>query len=389
MKSSSQGWNTRLVHAGERRPHPAGAVSMPIYQSSTFVQSDAETTYDSVKYIRLNNLPNQVVVADKLANLEGAEAGLVAASGMAAISAALLGVLRRGDHVLAQDVLYGGTRTFLAQDLPELGIEVDFVSSDDVSDWRSRLRPQTKVVYVESLTNPLLHVTELEAIARFAREAKLISIIDNTIPTPLYFRPIEHGFDLVVHSATKFLNGHNDIVAGGLVGRRELVEKALHKLNLLGGCLDPHACMLLHRGMRTLKLRLDHQSGSALALARHLAKHPAVARVYYPGLAEHPSHERAAKWMEGFGALLSFRLEKGPDAALKLLQSLGIALHAPSFGGAETLITRPATSSHAGLSPKERERLGLDAGLLRVAVGLEDAVDLCRDFDQALDRAGA
>jgi cystathionine beta-lyase/cystathionine gamma-synthase len=308
---------------------------------------------------------------------------------MAAITSALLSLLRRGDHLLAQDVLYGGTRTFLSEDLPQLGVEVEFVAEDDAAAWQRRVRPNTRAVYVESLTNPLLHVTDLLGIARMARAAQLVSIIDNTIPTPLYFRPIEHGFDLVVHSATKFLNGHSDIVAGAVLGRRELVERALHKLNHLGGSLDPHACMLLHRGMRTLKLRLDHQSATALELARRLAQHRGIGAVYHPGLPAHASHGRAAQYFDGYGALLSFRLEKGRDVADKFLRSLRLALFAPSFGGTETLITRPATSSHAGLCEADRARLGLDDGLLRVAVGLEDAVDLCRDFDAALHRVGA
>ena len=384
MSHDDHGFNTRLVHAGEPRPRSMGAVAMPIYQSSTFEQEPGNVEYGSLKYIRLNNLPNQTAIADKLAVLEGAEAGVVTGSGMAAVSTALLSVLKSGDHLLAQDVLYGGTRTFLAQDLPRLGIEVSFVAEDDPAAWEAARRENTRAVYVESLTNPMLHVGDLPGIAAFARERGLVSMIDNTIPTPLYFRPIEHGFDLSIHSATKFLNGHSDIVAGVILGSKELVGHAVHALNHLGGSLDPHACSLLLRGLRTLKLRMEHQARTAQRFAEFLVAHERVETVYYPGLESHPSHERAKRWMDGYGALLSFRVHGGADAAERVLRAVKLPIDAPSFGGVESLITRPAGSSHAGLSDEERDRLGITPSLLRVAVGIEDAEDLIADFDQAL-----
>jgi cystathionine beta-lyase/cystathionine gamma-synthase len=384
MKQKFEGWNTRLVHEGEISPKSEGAVSMPIYQSSTFLQPDGDVSYNDLKYIRLNNLPNQVVVAEKLARLEGAEAGLVAASGMAAISAALLGVLQAGDHLLAQDVLYGGTRSFLTDDLCRMGIEVSFVEGDTVAEWESALRPNTRAVYVESMTNPLLRVIDLVGVAAMARDHGAVSLIDNTVASPLYFRPLDRGFDLSLHSATKYLNGHSDIVAGAVLGRADLVEATLNRLNHLGGSLDPHACSLLHRGVRTLQLRLSHQSRVAQALAEFLHDHVAVDEVYYPGLPSHPDHLRARELFDGFGALLSFRLTAGESAAERLVRAVQLPAHAPSFGGLESLVTRPATSSHAGLSAEARARQGIDGGLLRVAVGIEDAVDLIADFDQAL-----
>jgi len=237
---------------------------------------------------------------------------------------------------------------------------------------------------VETLTNPLLHVTDLKGLAAFAREEGLLSLIDNTIATPLYFRPMEVGFDLSIHSATKYLNGHSDIVAGAVLGSKELVGRALHKLNHLGGSLDPHACFLLHRGIKSLKLRLDHQSQTAATLANFLNEHARVERVLYPGLPGHPTHARASELLDGHSALLSFSVAGGTPGAQRVLERVRLPHGAPSFGGMESLITLPASSSHAGVSAEERQRLGIDDGLIRVAVGIEDAEDLIADFDQAL-----
>ena len=398
MDRPSTGWNTRLVHAGEQESHSEGAVTLPIYQSSTFLQGET-AEYDRLRYIRLNNLPNQEVVARKLADLEGAEAGLVTGSGMAAISAALASVLRSGGqalvrrltalaHLLAQDVLYGGTRTFLAEDLPRWGIDVEFVAAEAVEGWSERIRPNTRAIYVETLTNPLLRMIDLEGVAHLARENGLLSLVDNTLATPLYFRPLERGFDLVIHSATKFLNGHSDLVAGGLVGKGEHVEAARHRLNHLGGTLDPHAAWLLHRGMKTLRLRLDAQSATAQLLAEFLEQHSAVDSVSYPGLLSHPDQVRIRELLDGFGALLSLRVRGGAEAARRLVRALRWPAHAPSFGGLESLVTIPASSSHSGLEPTERRRLGITDDLVRVAVGIEDVDDLIADFDAALTGLG-
>lgn len=387
MEDGPQGLNTRLVHAGELQPRPEGAVSMPIYQSSTFLQGDA-SDYDSLRYIRLNNLPNHQVLGRKIADLEEAEAGLVTGSGMAAITAVLASELEAGDHLLAQDVLYGGTRAFLAQDLPRWGVEVEFVADEDAEQWQRRLRPNTKAVYVETLTNPLLRMIDLEGIAALARAEGLTSIIDNTVTTPLCFRPLQWGFDIVLHSATKYLNGHTDLVAGAVAGSAVRVDAVRHRLNHLGGTLDPHACFLLHRGMKTLKLRLDAQSATALRLAERLERHPAVSTVNHPGLESHPDHARASSMLDGYGALLSLRVRGGAEAARRLVESLRWPCDAPSFGGVESLVTRPAGSSHSSLSPAEREAQGIHDDLVRVAVGIEDASDLVADFERALDGLG-
>jgi cystathionine beta-lyase/cystathionine gamma-synthase len=374
---------TKLIHAGEPRPRPERAVAMPIYQSSTFEYTGA-SDYHDVQYIRLNNTPNHVALHAKLAALEGTEQALVAASGMAAISSTLLSLLSAGDHVLAHDGLYGGTFDFLTKDLPRLGITCTFVDASRPETWASQVTPRTRVFYVETMTNPLVQVVALDQVARFARERGLVSITDNTLATPINFRPVEHGFDLVVHSATKYLNGHSDIVAGAVAGRAGLVGPVKHKLDHLGGSLDPHACFLLQRGLKTLALRVRYQSQSALELATYLARHPRVAQVNYPGLERHPHHARAKQWFAGMGGLMSFELVDGLPGAEQLFQRLKLPISAPSLGGPETLITRPATTSHAGLPAEVRRRQGITDGLVRLSVGLESTQDLIEDFAAAL-----
>lgn len=258
---------TKLVHAGEPKPLICGAVSMPIFQSSTFEYAGA-AGYDDLRYIRLNNTPNHIALHQKLAALENAEAALVTASGMAAISTTLLTLLSSGDHLLAQNCLYGGTHDFLTRDFGAVGISFDFIDGDDPDSWKQKLRTNTKAIYVETMTNPLLQVADLKAVVEFAAAHGIVSVIDNTFASPLNFRPPEWGFDLSLHSCTKYLNGHSDIVAGAIIGRTALIEKITHKLNHLGGSLDPHACFLLHRGIKTLAVRVRHQNKSALKVAR-------------------------------------------------------------------------------------------------------------------------
>jgi len=374
---------TKLIHAGEPRPRHERAVTLPIYQSSTFEYA-GQTDYHDVQYIRLNNTPNHIALHAKIAALESTEAALVTSSGMAAISSTLLSLLSTGDHVLAHDGLYGGTFDLLTKDLPRLGITCTFVDAGRPETWAAQVTPRTRVFYVETLTNPLVQVVALDDVARFARERGLVSIIDNTIATPINYRPVEHGFDLVVHSATKYLNGHSDIVAGAVAGRGELVAGVKHKLDHLGGALDPHACFLLQRGLKTLALRVRHQNQSALELAGFLARHPAVAQIHYPGLERHPHHARAREWLTGMSGLMSFELAGGVAAADQLFQRLALPIVAPSLGGPETLITRPATTSHAGLPPEIRRRQGITDGLIRLSVGLEATQDLIDDFAAAL-----
>ncbi|NIS70076.1 MAG: PLP-dependent transferase [Proteobacteria bacterium] len=383
MTKTYENIETKLIHAGEPRPPIGGAVSMPIFQSSTFEYA-GQASYHDIKYIRLNNTPNHMALHRKLASLENAEEALVTSSGMAAISTTLLTVLSSGDHLLAQDCLYGGTHDLITKDFAAFDISFDFLGGDDPDSWKVKIRPNTRAIYVESMTNPLLQVADLKAVVEFAKAHGLISLIDNTFPSPINFRPAEWGFDLSLHSCTKYLNGHSDIVAGAIIGRADLIEKIRHKLNHLGGSLDPHACFLLHRGLKTLAVRVKHQNESALEIAKFLEDHPAIAKVNYPGLEGHPGHRRACELFDGFSGMLSFELKGGVDSAKRFMQKTTLPIIAPSLGGVETLITRPATTSHSGLSPGERQRLGISDGLIRTSVGLEATDDMIADFEQAL-----
>ena len=374
---------TKLIHAGEPEPLIGGAVSMPIFQSSTFEYAGA-SNYHDLKYIRLNNTPNHIALHQKLAALENGEGALVTSSGMAAISATIMTVLSSGDHLLGQECLYGGTHDFFSKDLPKLGISFDFINGDEPDSWEGKIRPNTKAIYVETMTNPLLQVADLKAAVEFAKAHEIVSIIDNTFATPINFRPAEWGFDLSLHSCTKYLNGHSDIVAGAVIGRADMIEQITHKLNHLGGSLDPHACFLLHRGLKTLAVRMKYHNESALKIARFLESHEAVEKVNYPGLKNHPGHERAKGLFDGFSGMLSFELRGGVEAAEDFMQKTTLPFIAPSLGGIETLMTRPVTTSHAGVAPEDLKRLGISDSLIRLSVGIEATEDLIDDFDQAL-----
>jgi cystathionine beta-lyase/cystathionine gamma-synthase len=374
---------TKLIHSGEPSPRIEGAVSMPIFQSATFAYR-GETNYHDLRYIRLNNTPNHVALHRKLAAIESAEAALVTGSGMAAISTTLLTLLSAGDHMLAQDCLYGGTHDLLTAELPRLGIAIDFIDAADPQTWRNRVRANTRAIYVETISNPLMQVGDLAAVVKFAREHNLVSIIDNTFASPVNFRPAESGFDLSLHSCTKYLNGHSDIVAGAVIGPAKLVEAINVRLGHFGGSLDPHACFLLHRGMKTLAVRMRYQNESALRIARFLEQHPKVAAVHYPGLEGHPHHLRACQLFDGFGGMLSFELKGGVPAAEAFFERITLPISAPSLGGVESLITRPATTSHAGMTREQRQIAGISDGLIRFSVGLEAAEDLIEDFECGL-----
>lgn len=357
---------------------------MPIFQSAMFEYA-GEGSYHDLKYIRLNNTPSHTALHAKLAALENGEAAVATSSGMAAVSTTLLTVLAPGDRLLAQDCLYGGTHDFLTTELKQLGIQTDFIDPDDPSSWESRMRPTTRAIYVETISNPLMRVPDLESIVRFARSHGLVSLIDSTFATPVNFRPLERGFDLVLHSCTKYLNGHSDIVAGAVIGSQSWIDRITHRLNHLGGSLDPHACFLLDRGLKTLVLRVRHQNESALVISRALEKHAMVERVNYPGLTSHPQHVRARSLLEGFGGMLSFELKGGADEADRFMKQTTLPILAPSLGGAETLLTRPALTSHAGMSREDRLAVGIADGLIRMSVGFEASDDIIEDLLQALD----
>lgn len=376
---------TKLIRSGEPVPRLFGAVSMPVFQTAMFETFGGEG-YHNVRYIRLNNTPNHLVLHEKLAALENAEQALVASSGMAAISAALLTVLSSGDHFLCQSSLYGGTDSFITKDLPKLGIQHDFIDVDDPSTWEGKLRKTTRAIYVETISNPLIRVGDLTSVVEFAKAHRLVSMIDNTFASPVNFRPAERGFDISLHSCTKYLNGHSDLVAGAVIGSQKWVDEIKLKLDHLGGTLDPHTCYLLHRGVKTLALRVKHQSASAKTIAEFLEGHSKIEKVNYPGLKSSPYNKRASELFDGFGGMLSYELKGGLPGVDRFMRSVTIPLIAPSLGGVETLLTRPATTSHASLSPEDRKRSGISDTLVRMSVGIEATDELIEDLDQALTK---
>ena len=387
MKANSRTLTTDSIHAGSPRPRVAGAVVMPVFRSSTYEYHGE--SYHDVGYLRLSNSPNHRVLHERIAGLEGSEDALCTGSGMSAISAALLTILSSGDHLIVQDCLYGGTNGLLQNDFPRWGIGHSAIDPQDSASWEAMLEPNTRVIYVEALTNPLVQVADLEAVVRFAREHDLVSVIDNTFASPVNFRPVEHGFDLSVESCTKYMNGHNDIVAGSVAGGADQIRRIKHTLDHLGGTLDPDSCFLLERGLKTLVLRVGHQNTSAMEIARFLEAHPAVYKVNHPSLESHAQHERASRLFEGFGGMLSFELANGVTAAEDFLAALTIPAVAASLGGAESLIVRPAAAIHGALSPEERARSGVSDELIRFSVGLEGTADLIADLNQALDAAAS
>jgi cystathionine beta-lyase/cystathionine gamma-synthase len=377
-------FNTQLVHAGEENI-PEGAVCHPIFQSSTYLTGGDEKEYHDGRYIRLNNTPNQIALTKKIAAIEKAELACLFPSGMSAISSVLLALLNKDDYILAQECLYGATLKLMKEELPKLAINTEFFNAKKKSSWESFIKPTTKVIYIEAISNPLLEIADFQAIADLAKKHNIISIIDNTFATPVNFNPIDLGFDIVIHSCSKYINGHMDIVAGCIAGSKSLIQKIIYKSNYIGSCLDPNTCFLLMRSIPTLGMRVETQNKNALALACFLESHPSVKKVIYPGLESHPDHALAKKYFSGYSGMLCFELKHKEETDIeKFLSSLHIPLLAPSLGGIKTLLTRPALTSHA-MMPLERKKLGISPGLMRVSVGIESSEDLIEDFKLALD----
>ena len=370
---------TICVHAGTYLDEKTGAIGTPIFPSTSYKYPNAA---DENVYPRYFNVPNQKAVAQKVAALEHAEQGLVFGSGMAAISTVLFAHLKPGDHAVFQADLYGGTFHFIRSELADFGIQIALASTPD--EFAKTIQPKTKLVYVESPSNPLLRCIDLAAIAEVARKHGVVSVIDNTFATPINQNPITLGIDLVIHSATKYLNGHTDVNAGVVVGPKEKLNRLAKSAVNHGGTLDAHACYQLERGMKTLALRVRQQDENAARLSAFLQSHPAVRAVRYPGLADHPEHRIAARQMRGFGGMLAFEL-RDSSKVHDFLKRLGLATPALSLGGVETLVCLPSETSHRSLSAEERERAGITPGLVRVSAGIEDAEDLLSDFDQALN----
>ena len=384
------GAQTQAIHAGEGNRHGIGGpVSAPISRTSTFTFSSsgemkrwAEGKSKAYIYTRYGN-PSLAIAQGKIAALEGAEAAVVTASGMAAISHALFAALKAGDEVISSAQLYGGTYRLMRDVFPGLGITVRQVETD-LAGIESLVNPRTKVLYIETPTNPTVRLVDLHKAIAFAKKHHLIAIIDNTFATPVLQQPLSLGFDMVVHSATKGLAGHSDVIAGAVAGSQTWMDKIQHMVIYLGGSMDPEAAFLLSRGIKTLTLRVKRQGESAIAIARYLEKHPKVARVHYPGLASHPDHKLAKRQMRGFGSMLAFDLKGGLSAARKFCDSVRLFLLAASLGGVESLVVLPIYSSHYNMSLAELKKAHVTPGTVRVSIGLEDSADLIEDLRQAL-----
>ena len=370
---------TQCVHSGGLHDTATGGLNSPVYPSTAAEYLDRQ----HVPYQRYFNTPNQSAVVDKVCALEGAEDGVLFGSGMAAISTTLLALLRTGDHCVLQAELYGGTHAFVADMFQQFGIAFDFVELTPDAIARV-LTPRTKAVFLESPTNPLLHIIDVRAVADAVRAHGVTTVIDNTFATPINQNPLALGADVVVHSGTKYLGGHSDIQCGIAVTSAALARKIRHTACHLGGSLNAATCHLLERSLKTLHLRVERQAANAGKLAEFLAGHPAVARVFYPGLPDHPGHAIAQAQMRGFGAMLSFELRSGTVTPADFQRRLQLIRPAVSLGGVETTICAPAQTSHVKMSSVEREQVGITDALLRLSVGIEHADDLIADLTQAL-----
>ncbi|HKG11806.1 MAG TPA: aminotransferase class I/II-fold pyridoxal phosphate-dependent enzyme [Pyrinomonadaceae bacterium] len=384
------GFQTRAIHAGkgENRTH---AVTPPIWQTTTFSADSSEhfaeiatAVRPSEFYTRYGN-PTHKEVEATLVALEGGEAALLTSSGMGAIFTALMSVLKTGDHVVAQTNHYAGAMTLLDEMPRRFGVEVTLVDQTRAGAFAEALRPNTRVVYAESPTNPLMQITDLRALSELARPRGITTVVDNTFSTPVNQRPLELGIDAVIHSATKYLGGHSDVTAGVVISSREFVERAWHLSLLAGSILSPFDGWLLLRGLRTLGLRVAQHNSNAHALARSLERHAKVARVYYPGLESHPQHALARSQMSGFTGMLSVELRGDFDAAERFISRLRLATNAASLGGHETLVVHPAAMWGGYMTAEQLRAKGLSDSLVRVSVGLEDERDLLTDFAQALE----
>mgnify|MGYP003580932466 CR=1 FL=1 len=389
---SQRGESTRCVHAGSKLA-TSTSVAPPIYQTATFRLPSArvgarysDATAPAELYRRWGN-PTLKQLEGALAELEGGEAALVTSSGMAAASIAILTGLKKGDHVVGGRAAYAGVMEIETGLLPRYGMSSTLVENTDVEAYHRAIRPNTKLILVETPANPTLAVTNLRAVAALARARGIRTVADNTFATPINQNPIRLGIDTVFHSMTKALGGHTDVSAGAVIGSRRFIRQAWHTFKLFGPVLNPFDAWLVLRGLRTLSLRVRRQNENGLAVARFLARHPAVKRVYYPGLSSHPGHREAKRQMRGFGGLLSFELKGGFRAGVRLVESVKLITLAVSLGGVETLISHPASMTHTMIPKPEREAAGISDGLIRFSCGIEDARDLTDDLAQALRKA--
>ena len=381
-RKKSLGLSTIAIHGGAEPYHPGDPVVPPIVQSVNYVQEIG--TADGLRYTRYGNTPNAERVQKRLALLEGAEAALVLSSGMGATACALLALLRPGDHLLASAFVYGGTHRLLTEEFVRHGIDVTLVDPLEPRAWRKRLRKETRAIFIESPVNPTCRVLDMRPISYLTKEVGLALVVDSTFASPVNFRPLEHGADVVIHSATKYLNGHSDVLAGVVAGTESYIQEVLQKEMVWGQTPDPMALWLLERGLRTLDIRVRRQNDNAMRIANWCADRKEIKRVHYPGLSDHPDHEIARDMLDGFGGMLALELQGGGKATERFLRRLKVFTHAASLGGVESLVSEPRYTSHAGLTSEERTRIGIPDGFLRLSVGIEDADDIIADIEQAL-----
>jgi methionine-gamma-lyase len=388
------GVNTRMVHGGGKKDRLSGALSTPIYQTSTFIfdnvaQGAARFAGEENGYIytRLGN-PNHEVFEEKLALLEGSESAVAASSGMGAIASTLWTLLKTGDHLLASSNIYGCTFSLLNDQLRKFGIETTFVDGRNPLNFKENIRPNTRLVMIETPSNPRLDIIDIKAVAEIVHEHGALLMVDNTFLSPYGQTPIELGADIVVHSATKYLNGHGDVIGGIVAGRKDMISEIRMAgiKDMTGACMSPFDSWLVARGMKTLGVRMDRHCANAMQVAEALEDHPKVSKVYYPGLLSHPQHELAKKQMKCFGGVLSFELKGGRDAGIELMNQVKLCSLAVSLGDTETLIQHPASMTHSVIPFEKRKQMGITEGLVRISVGLEDPEDILKDLFDALNQ---
>ena len=387
MKKHSFRQETKAVHGAASLEKKNGPLSTPIYQTSTFEVTDNQEQVRATEtdrfYTRYGN-PTHTVAEKAIAELEHTEAALLFSSGMAAITTSLLTFVKAGDHIVTQRDIYGGVTKFLSQWLPKLGIETTFVDTNDIEQHARAIRPNTKIVHIESPTNPIVKVVDLEKIVALARKHNLITTIDSTFATPINCRPAEWGIDLVVHSGTKYFGGHSDLICGIATGRRDLIDQIHHLRTTLGCSMDPHAAFLLLRGIKTLAVRVQRQNENALRVAEFLSAHPQVRAVHYPMLPESPYRELASKYLAGGGGVVAFEVDGSGEDACRVAEGFSLFTLAPSLGGVDSLVSIPVLTSHAMIDPDLRRKMGVTEQMIRLSVGVENAEDLIADLEKGL-----
>lgn len=392
MNTKNTRFNTKLIHGGGYKDK-YGSVNVPIFQSSTFEFESAEEgarcflgESDGYIYTRLGN-PTINVLEKMVAELEGGFGGIGASSGMGAVNVVYMALLSKGDHMISSDAVYGPSRVIMEEHYSRFGVESTFVNTSDVSNIKSAIKPNTRMLYIETPANPTVDITDIKACAEIAKEHGLILVVDNTFSSPYLQRPLELGADVVLHSVTKFINGHTDIVGGIVIAKTKELYKKLRSMMISLGCnMDPHQAYLVIRGLKTLAIRIERAQQNAQKIAEYLEKHPKVEWVRYPGLPSHPQYELAKKQMDGPGALISFGLKGGFEAGKTMMNNVQISILAVSLGGVESLIEHPASMTHSKVSPEDKKKAGITDGLVRYSAGIEDIDDLLWDLEQALEK---